>query len=179
MAEAQSKEDGLRQIAQMRAEHRQKVADLKKKRFSRLLTNMLLVIVFLTFSGVGLASVGYMQVFMFVAVGLLPGMAALITDSRPGRFASKTIIAFNLSGMTPHLASIGYSGSPNQTALAIMRELETWTLVYGFAGFGWVLVFLIPHIAALYLEVKATYTIKKLEEFKNALADEWGDKVKK
>jgi hypothetical protein len=176
---ADEREEQIRKVMQMRNEHRQKVADLKKKRFSRIITNVLVTVILLTAIGVGMGSGGMIKVFMFLSVALLPGIAAFVTDSRPGRFASKTVLAFNIAGMSPHMSSIFYSGSPNQTAYAIMHEMQSWYLIYGFAGFGWAVVFIIPHIAEMYLEVKAAYTIKRLNLFKDALVEEWGENVKR
>lgn len=157
---------------------RAKLQELRSKRAKRAITNLIIIIVIMTVVGGGLTTIGMQQVFIFIAIGLMPGLAASITDVRPGKFGSKTVIAFNLAGMMQFLAAILMGGSPNQTANEVIYDPRTWMLVYGFAAFGWAVIFVIPHIVQLYLEITATYTVKKLKSFQEALAGEWGDGVK-
>lgn len=156
-----------------------KKRELRSKRAKKAITSLILVCIVMTIIGGGLTSIGMQQVFIFIAFGLLPGIVAIITDGRPGKFGSKTVMAFNLAGMMQFLAAIFMGGSPNQTANEILYDPRTWMLIYGFAAFGWAVIFIIPHIVQLYLEITATYTVKKLRTFQDALAGEWGDGVKK
>lgn len=152
--------------------------EIARRRAKRVMANLIIIIIIMTVIGAGLATVGMIHVFAFFGIGLLPGLVAAITDGRPGHFASKTVVAFNLAGMLQFLAAIFVSGSPNQTATEVLYDPRTWVMVYGFAAFGWAVIFIIPHIVQLYLEITSAYTIKKLRHFQESLATEWGDGVK-
>ena len=53
-----------------------------------------------------------------------------------------------------------------------------WLMMYGFAGFGWLIVHIVPQMAFLILTIKADFTIKKLQGLQRQLVEEWGEKVK-
>ncbi len=157
-----------------RAEANKRLQELAKKRSRKFISNLLIITFFLIITGLALSYFGYSNEFYFLVMAMLPSIAAYVTDTRPGKFASKTVIAFNLSGALPHLAAIFADGS----ALSSFSDPKVWLLVYGFAAFGWGVVFLIPHIMQLYLEIRAGYTVKKLQLFQEKLTSEWGDGIK-
>ena len=153
--------------------------DMMRMKSRKLISNLIVITIILTIAGVGATSVGGSSVFAFVAGAMLPGIIVFLADWRPGKFASKTIIAFNLAGLTPYAAAIFSSGSPNNTAINILRDPTVWMVVYGAASFGWIVVFLIPHITKMYLQIKAEHTINKLSHFQEKLTEEWGEDIKK
>lgn len=157
---------------------REKAQELARKRAKKIIGNLIMVCILMTVVGMVLSSIGMVQVFIFFSIGMLPGIVANITDGRPGRFASKTVIAFNLAGMAQYMAAIFTSGSPNHTAHEILYNPASWLLIYGFAAFGWCVIFLIPYIVQIYLEITSSYTIKKFQHFQELLINEWGDGVK-
>ena len=152
---------------------------VRDKRAKRFVVNLIISTILITIIGIILNSFNLQRVFYMVLAGMLPSIVAHIIDTRPGHFASKTVMAFNGAGVLPHLGGVLTSGSPNQTAAAIMMDAEPWVLMWGFAAFGWLVVYLIPNITQLYLEVTATYKIKKMQIFQDTLVDEWGDVIKK
>lgn len=150
----------------------------QRSRGSQLVTNLILTTLSVTGVGIGLAVVGLGAVFAYVVIGLLPGLVAGVADARPGRLASRTVLAFNAAGMMPHLASILSAQAHNQSAMSLLMEPKTWLLVYGFAAFGWGVIYVIPQIVRIYLDVKAGYRIKKMQAEQEELIEEWGDGVK-
>lgn len=153
--------------------------DVARKRSRKFFTNVVVIIIIMTIIGMGLTMISMTGAFMFLAGAMLPGIVAYLIDWRPGRFASKTVIAFNLAGLIPQASAIFSSGSPNSVAMTLFKDPMAWLIIYGFAAFGWGAVFIIPHITKLYLEIKADYTIKKLSHFQEKLLEEWGDEIKK
>ncbi len=141
---------------------------------SNLMITTILVMVVLSV----LIFIGFTHVAIIVAAGMMPGIVASILDSRPGKYASKTVLMFNLSGMLPQFASIIMSSAPNTTAQGMLTNPYTWLWVYMFAAFGWVLVHFIPQIVFLYLSLRAEYTVKKLHGFQDTLLNEWGEEIK-
>jgi len=161
------------------ASAREKINEINKKRAKKLISNLIIIIFIIVIIGISLSSIGWNYVFYVLFIGFLPGLVANFTDIRPGRFASKTIVAFNLAGIVQPLKTILVAGSPNQAAQNILVDPQNWLLVYGFAAFGWGIVFLLPHIALFYLEIRANYLIKKMQKHQDELLEEWGDSIKK
>lgn len=124
-------------------------------------------------------SIGMGYVAAILVIGMLPGVASLMVDRRPGKFASKTVMAFNMSGMMPHLAAMVYSNDPNGIAKALFDDPMTWLWIYMFAAFGWLVIHLLPQISFLLFSVKAEYKMKRIRSFQNALVKEWGEEITK
>jgi len=156
-----------------------KAQDRAKERSKKFVSNLVTVTIVVTVLAVGLIYLGMGFVFAFLAIGLLPAIVAAILDNSKGRLVGKTVFAFNLAGMAPHLISILLSGMPNQASLSVLQNPTSWLMVYGFAAFGWGVVYTIPQMVLLYLEIKASYLVKKYEHFQKELVDEWGDGIKK
>jgi len=158
---------------------KEKVAKLRRQRIRSFIKNLIFITIVATATGVGFISMGMKNVFLFVLIALLPLMVSVLWDKKPGRFASKTVAAFNITGIFPYLLAIASSGSPDSIALATIYSSKTWMLVYGFALFGWAVILLIPKITMIFLEIKSKYMIAKMEAFQQELLNEWGDDIKK
>ncbi len=152
--------------------------ELNKIRSRRFTANLIMITLVLTAIGVGMEILAMPFVFYLGCVGMLPAIVANLIDTRKGRYASKCVTAFNMAGVTPNLAGTLASGSPNHTAATLFENPESWVLMYGFAGFGWGIVYLIPRMAQLYFEISSAYHIEKLAELQKALVDEWSEEVK-
>ncbi len=173
---ADSKKDNKKSAA--KAPKKKKSASAKAHS-KKLIINLVTVTIIMTIVAAGMISIQLGTVFAFISIAMLPGIVAQITDGRPGRFASKTVMAFNVAGISPQIEAIFSSGSPDSTAISLFSNPSVWLLIYGFAAFGWGVVFLVPRISHLYLEITAKYTTKKLAHFQEKLVEEWGDEVRK
>lgn len=158
---------------------KEKLATLRKKRLKSFIKNLIFIVIIATLFGVGFISLGMKSVFFFVLISLTPLLLSILWDKKPGRFASKTVAAFNVTGMFPYIMAISSSGSPDSVALAAIYEPKTWVLVYGFAIFGWAVILLVPKITLIFLEIRSKYMIKKMEKFQQELLNEWGEDIKK
>lgn len=159
--------------------YKEKLLELRKKRFRSFLMNVIVVTFFSTIFAVLAIWLDMKNVFMFCFIGLVPGILSLLWDKKPGRFASKTVMALNITGIFPFCQAMLYSGSPNNTALYLSYEFDSWLQIYGFALLGWGLVYLVPKITLVFLEIKSKYMLNKMQEFQKVLLEEWGDGVKK
>lgn len=158
---------------------KKKLEKLQKKRANSLLKNIIVISLICTTLAVGFTWLELRNAFLFTALSFLPSIASILWDKKPGRFASKTVSAFNLTGMFPYLIAIGSSGSPDIVARNTMQDPLSWVLIYGFAMFGWGVIYLVPQITLIFLEAKSKFMIKKMETFQQELLDEWGDDIKK
>ncbi len=155
------------------------MAEAKKAGSGKIIGNLIIAVIVLTVIAAALTSVGFYYVFILLVTGLLPGIAAYIVDRRKGKFTSKTVLAFNISGLLPQFAAALGSGSPDTTALALLVNPYTWLMPYGFAAFGWAVVYIVPQVALLILSIRADFTIGKIEHFQKRLIKEWGEEVRK
>jgi hypothetical protein len=158
---------------------KEKLANLRKQRLRSFIKNLIFIALFATVMAVGSIWLDMKNVFFFVFIALLPTLTSILWDKKPGRFASKTVAAFNITGLFPFLMAIGSSGSPDGTAITILSNTKAWVLIYGFSIFGWAVILLVPKITMIYLEIEAKYRIKKMEKFQQDLLEEWGEDIKK
>jgi nicotinamide riboside transporter PnuC len=158
---------------------KEKLAKLRKERLRSFIKNLIFIAIIATLLGVGCIWLGMKNVFFFVFLALSPLLLSILWDKKPGRFASKTVAAFNITGMFPYIMAISSSGSPDSVALAVMYDPKTWVLILGFAVFGWAVILLIPKITMIFLEIRSKFLIKKMEAFQQDLLDEWGEDIKK
>ncbi len=158
---------------------KEKVTKLRKERLRSFIKNLIIIAIIGTLFGVGFISLGMKNVFFFLFLALIPLLLSTLWDKKPGRFASKTVAAFNVTGLFPYIMAISSSGSPDSVALATIYDSKTWVLVYGFAIFGWAVILLIPKITLIFLEIRSKFMINKMETFQKELLNEWGEEIKK
>jgi len=158
---------------------KERIAKLRKERLRSFIKSLIFIAIISTLCGVGFISLGMKNVFFFLFLALLPSITSILWDRKPGRFASKTVAAFNITGMFPFLVAISSSGSADSIALNTLADAKTWVLVYGFAIFGWSVILLVPKITLIFLEIRSKYLINKMESFQQELLDEWGEDIKK
>lgn len=158
---------------------KEKLEKLRKQRLRGFFKNTILISFLATAMAVGFTWLEMRNVFLFAFLGFLPGMASILWDKKPGRFASKTVCAFNITGMFPYMLAMGSSGSPDVVARNTLVDPFSWILIYGFAAFGWGIIYLIPQITLIFLETRSKFMIKKMEKFQAELLDEWGEEIKR
>lgn len=158
---------------------KEKLTKLRKQRIRGFFKTVILISLLATLLTVGFTWLNLRNVFLFVFLAFLPGLASLLWDKKPGRFASKTVCAFNITGMLPYLIAISSSGSPDFVAMSTLGDPLAWLLIYGFSAFGWGVIYLVPQITLVFLEARSRFMIKKMEKFQDDLLDEWGEDIKR
>ena len=150
----------------------------EKEQAKRIITRLFVITIILTFISSALIFMGFTYVVVLVIVSLLPAVVASVVDRRPRKFASKTVICFNLAGFLPPLFDTFLSSSPDTVAQQELANPYIWIMIYGFAGFGWFVVYVIPQMVFLFLVVRSDHTIAKLEARRKELVEEWGERVR-
>lgn len=117
--------------------------------------------------------------FLLLLMGMLPGIVALFTDRRAGRFASGTISFFNFIGLAPYLSKILTSPTPDIIAQNMIVEPFMWLIIYSAAGIGWIMLWLMPQLGVAVLVTRADMIINKSKTAQRALIDEWGPDIAK
>jgi len=66
-------------------------------------------------------------------------------------------------------------------SLSTLQQIVTspyaWLVMYGAAGFGWVLFLGLPQVTAIVLDVQAEQLRSRLEGRAKSLQEEWGEEV--
>ena len=156
-----------------------KTATEREKEYAKkVVTRLLIMCIVLTAACSALVFLGFTYLVVLLVVSLLPAAVATIVDRRPRKFASKTVMCFNLAGLFPAMFDTFMATDPDLAAQQQLADPYIWLMVYGFAGFGWLVVYLIPQMVFLYLVVRSDHTIAKLEVRRKELLEEWGDRVK-
>lgn len=124
-----------------------------------------------------LISVSYWA-FGFFALGMMPAILAMLFDRGVGRFASKTVSAFNFVGILPFLFEISQAFDRSITAQHMMLDLWVWLVVYGTASLGWVTIWLFPQVTLIIFTFRADMKMQKLKQEQETLIEEWGEEVK-
>lgn len=114
--------------------------------------------------------------YIFLLCGILPSVAAYITDRAPGRHAFQTVLACNLAGVAPFLGKILGQGV---SATALLSDVTVWFAMYSAAGMGWVLVWLSPYLARAILSGYYLKEVMQREAAQRKLLEEWGPEIKR
>jgi hypothetical protein len=158
---------------------KEKLTKLKQERQKGLLKNLIFLILIMTVLGIFFTWLEMRDVYYFLFLALLPSMISIIWDRKPGRFSSKIVSAFNLTGFCPYILGIVSSGSQNSAAVNIFYNPTVWLVVYGFAACGWGVIYVIPQVTLIFLEIKSKYMINKIDSFQKKLLEEWGEGIQK
>lgn len=151
---------------------------LEKEYAKKVVTRLIVVTILLTTFASSLIFLGFTYVVVLFLVSLLPGVVASVVDRRPRKYASKTVLCFNVAGLLPACMDVIMSANPDATAQQQLADPFIWLMVYGFAAFGWLVVYVIPQMVFLFLVVRSDHTVAKLEGRRKELIEEWGDRVK-
>ena len=116
--------------------------------------------------------------FGFFVLGMMPAILSMLFDRGAGRFASKTVSAFNFVGIVPFLFEIAQAFDRSLAAQRLMLDFWVWVVVYGTASLGWVTIWLFPQITVIIYAVRADNKISKLKKERDELIEEWGEEVK-
>ncbi len=116
--------------------------------------------------------------FGFFVLGMLPAILSMFLDKGAGRFASKTVTAFNFVGIVPFLFEIAQAFDRSVAAQRLMLDFWVWVVVYGTASLGWLTIWLFPQVTVIIFAMRAESKINKLQEEQKKLIEEWGEEVK-
>ena len=114
---------------------------------------------------------------VLLLVGLLPTMVAFIIDKSSGKYATLCVGAMNITGIFPSIYKL-WTGQNNFTqAIQIISNIFDLVIMYGAAGFGWILYIIIPSAVSALLNIIAERRISRLRSQQRDLITEWGKDV--
>ena len=112
-----------------------------------------------------------------VLVGMVPSIVALVVDRSPRKYGTLTIAALNFAGVLPYLVKLWAKSQNLENALNIVVDVFTLMVMYGAAGFGWMIFLTIPTFVASIFMVISQRRIAVLRENQRKILEEWGESV--
>jgi hypothetical protein len=109
--------------------------------------------------------------------GMLPTLVAAIIDRREEKYAAYTVGGFNLAGVLPWMLVAWKKGGGIDGLMAVISSPWAWLSWYLAAAVGWVLFYIVPHIALRIQTMRDRQTIANLRRRQQAIIAEWGDEV--
>ena len=121
--------------------------------------------------------VKFPESIILLLVGLLPTMVAFIIDKSSGKYATLCVGAMNIAGTSPSIFMLWAGQNSFAQAIQIITNVFDLVIMYGAAGFGWILYIIIPSAVRTLLNIIAQRRISRLRNLQRDLISEWGKKV--
>ena len=125
-----------------------------------------------------LVFVGY-PTLIVAAGGMLPTMVAFVVDNRKERYAARTVGYLNSAGVFIVCLDMWSGDHTWQHALDLLSQPLNYLIMFGAAGVGWILYFVIPPVANAYLTIHNDLRMKSLNSEQEKLVKEWGAGVRR
>jgi hypothetical protein len=109
--------------------------------------------------------------------GLLPTIVAWVVDRSSQKYAMFCVLGMNLSGLLPFLMEIWFENHSVDAATRIMTNVFDLMVIYGAAGFGWMLYVALPPVVTTFLTVMSERRVTVLKSNQKTIIDEWGKSV--
>lgn len=114
---------------------------------------------------------------ILLIVGLLPTMVAFVIDKSSGKYATLCVGAMNITGVFPSIFELWTGQNNFSQAIQIITNVFDLVIMYGAAGFGWILYIVIPSTVSTLLNLLAQRRITRLRNQQRELINEWGKDV--
>jgi hypothetical protein len=118
-----------------------------------------------------------MPTAVLLGVGLLPTVVAFFVDRDQEKSAGLTVGAMNVCGLTPFMIDLWQRGHDMSVALTLLTNPASLALIYGAAGFGWMLYAIIPQAFLAIHEWSSQDKVKQLETERAELVAQWGPTI--
>ena len=114
---------------------------------------------------------------ILVFFGMLPTLVALIVDRTSQKYAVFCVGGTNFSGVFPYLLDLWSGEHTAGSAIEILTDVFSLLLMYGAAGFGWMIFIAVPPVVGVFLTVMAQRRVSQLRRVQKELIEEWGEDV--
>lgn len=110
-------------------------------------------------------------------VGMVPTLIALIVERNPRKFGTLTVASLNFAGVLPYLVKLWAKSQNLENALNIVVDVFALIVMYGAAGFGWMIYLTIPAFVASIFAVISQRRVAVLRESQRKIIEEWGESI--
>jgi hypothetical protein len=104
-------------------------------------------------------------------------MVAFIVDKSFGKCATLCVGSMNIAGIFPSIFKLWAEQNSFAQAIQIITNIFDLVIMYGAAGFGWILYIIIPSAVSTLLNIIAQRRIARLRNLQRDLISEWGKNV--
>ncbi|WPZ34483.1 hypothetical protein T8K17_25055 [Thalassobaculum sp. OXR-137] len=126
---------------------------------------------------VAVGAVLFLPSMMLVVVGMIPTMAAMLTDRRREKYATLCVGCMNFTGVLPFMVELWTRDHSYEHAFSIMASPFTWLVMFGAAAIGWAIYFVAPGIVGMFIAMRADQRMQRLRRRQRDLVEEWGPGV--
>ena len=115
--------------------------------------------------------------FMLLAFGMVPTLAAYLSDPDPRKFAARSVGGPNFAALAPYGVRIWTQGHSEQALFDIASDMNVWLVVLLASAGGWLLHLGMPIVVGTVMRFRDSRRVVRLEARKTALIEEWGDEI--
>lgn len=135
----------------------------------------------LTFAILVVVGIIFLPTTVFLLFGMMPTIAAFVSDRSVGRNKTICVGLMNLAGCFPFLLDFWTGSELGQNtvgnAFRLASDLETIIVIYMIAAGGYAIDKAVTGITASIIIQKAEKRVKKIDKEQERLTVRWGEKV--
>lgn len=114
-------------------------------------------------------------VAVLLGVLLLPGLAALWLDHRPGRPLARSILLCGAAACITPVRDLWSAGQSVDASLSLLSDIGSIGTAWSAAAAGWLLAELLPVVVRVGLEASSLARMAQLRSARAKVVEEWGD----
>ncbi|MER2519541.1 MAG: hypothetical protein ABTQ34_02505 [Bdellovibrionales bacterium] len=115
--------------------------------------------------------------FVLMAIGLIPTLVAIFTDTDREKYSATAVGAMNVAGLTPFVVELWTKGQTLGHVFEILKDANNWLVILGSAAIGQLLLFVVPQITASMTSAHYDIRLKTLKANLEELKNTWGPDV--
>jgi hypothetical protein len=134
-------------------------------------------------SSLFLALFGLATAILFISstiiliVGMLPTLAAALSDRVRGETRALTIGSINFAGCSYYLLQLWSKGHNIENSVAMITDPTTIIVIYCAAGIGWIIDWAMSGLVATIVQQRGVSRLKDIKKAKEDLIVRWGPEV--
>ena len=114
---------------------------------------------------------------ILILFGMVPTLFAWIVDKSEKKYAMFSILGMNFTGLFPFLMDIWFEDHTTKAAIAVLSSLIDLIIIYGAAGFGFIMFIALPPVITTFLMAISERRITALISNQKKIAEEWGQEI--
>lgn len=114
---------------------------------------------------------------ILILFGMVPTIFAWIVDKSEKRYAMFSVFGMNISALIPFLTDIWFKDHTTKAAIAILSNIFDLIIIYGTAGFGFILFIILPPVISTFLMAIPERRRTALKGKQRKIIEEWGEEI--